>query len=325
MLKRKVDQIQKPLVSIICLCYNQAPYVQEAMESAWKQTYPAIELIVVDDGSTDESATKIRQLLQHKPQVQFIALPKNIGNCRAFNLGLHKSKGKYIIDLAADDLLLPERVAEGVRALEAAEEGFAVHFTDALYITPQGKPIKQHFKHDKKGRLSEKVPQGWVYADILQGYFICTPTMMMRRSVLEALGGYDESLAYEDFDFWIRSAREWQYVFSDRVLVKKRVVPNSWSARQYDRESRQLESTLRVCSKAKELNRIAAEDKALASRLAYEIRQTLRTGNFDMGNKMLVLKKRAKSEFMKDSIYHFLLRYHIRIPALSIKGIMLKN
>lgn len=293
-------------MSVICLCHNQASYVKEAMESVWDQTYPAIELIVVDDGSSDGSAEKIRQLLLNKSEVQFLALPENVGNCKAFNLGLQKSKGKYIIDLAADDVLLPERVEEGVKALEAAGEDFAVHFSDALYINHQGRFIKQHYRHAKEGVLSEKVPQGWVYADILQRYFICTPTMMMRRSVLDALGGYDESLAYEDFDFWLRSAREWQYCFTDKVLVKKRVVPGSWSSRQYEKKSRQLESTLKVCRKAKELNRSKEEAGALAKRLDYEIRQAIRYKHFDIAREMLNLKKGVLQEPWKDIPYRFL-------------------
>lgn len=299
--------MNQPLVSIVCLCYNQASFVEEALKSVWAQSYSAIELIVVDDGSTDGSAEKIRQLLKQRPEVCFLELKENLGNCRAFNQGLQHCKGTYVIDLAADDVLLPERVAEGVKALEAAGEDFAVHFTDALYINPEGRPLRQHYRHNKRGEVVEKVPQGWVYADVLQRYFICTPTMMMRRSVLDSLGGYDESLAYEDFDFWIRSAREWQYCFTDRVLVKKRIVPHSWSARQYEKESRQMESTLRVCEKARHLNRCSLEDKALAKRLAYEIRQAIRYKHFDMAQEMLSLKKEVMVELWADLSYRFLI------------------
>lgn len=290
-----MSESEQPLVSIVCLCYNHALFVKEALESVWAQTYPAIELIVVDDGSTDGSAELIRQLLSDRPDVLFFDLKENRGNCRAFNQGLAVSSGKYIIDLAADDVLLPDRVAVGVQALEAAGESFGVHFTDALYINPEGRAIRQHYKRIKNGDLGEQVPQGWVYADLLRRYFVCTPSMMMRHCVFEALRGYDESLAYEDFDFWIRSARSWQYCFTDQVLVKKRIVPRSWSARQYELKSRQLETTLRVCQKAKQLNRSREEDKALDERLAYEIRQAIRYKQFDIAQEMLHLKKRIPS------------------------------
>lgn len=300
--------MNQPLVSVVCLCYNQASFVKEALESVWTQTYSAVELIVVDDGSTDGSAAVIRQLLSGRPEIQFLDIRENTGNCQAFNRALAISKGKYIIDLAADDVLLPERVAVGVKALEEAGETYGVHFTDALYINSQGRFLRQHYRRDKGGGLNEKVPQGWVYAELLQRYFICTPSMMMRRSVLEALGGYDESLAYEDFDFWVRSARDWQYCFTDQLLVKKRIVPHSWSARQYEIKSRQLETTLRVCRKAKQLNRSKTEDRALDRRLAYEIRQAIRYKQFDIAQEMLSLQKEVVFQKWLTLPYQLLIR-----------------
>ena len=305
-----------PLVSIICLCYNQAPFVQEALESVWAQTYPEVELIVVDDGSADGSPEFIRSLLVNRSEVQFIDIPETIGNCKAFNRAFKLCRGKYVIDLAADDVLIPERVAEGVKALEEAGADYGVHFTDAVFINIEGKELRRHYKRNKDGSLAEKVPQGWVYQEVVERYFICTPTMMMRRSVLDALGGYDESLTYEDFDFWLRSSRHWKYHFSDQVLVKKRVVPGSLSSRQYEKESKQLESTLKICRKAKGLNESPEEERALAIRLAYEIRQAIRTGNFETGNKMLALKEQQRSQLLEDSIYRFLLRYRIKLPGL---------
>jgi hypothetical protein len=104
--------------------------------------------------------------------------------------------------------------------------------------------------------------------------------MMIRREVLEELNGYDETLAYEDFDFWVRSSRKYKYCFSDQPLVKKRMVKGSLSSRQYNRNSQILKSTLRVCLKAEKLNRNQAEDRALARRAAYECREALLSGNF---------------------------------------------
>lgn len=282
------------------------------MESVWAQTYQDIELVVVDDGSTDGSAQQIRKLLEERPEIQFFENELSAGNCRAFNQGLKLCKGKYIIDLAADDVLLPQRVEEGVKIMEAAGEKFGVHFSDAIYIDVAGKELRRHYRRNSNGGLAEMVPQGWVYADVLQRYFICTPTMMMRRSVLDTLGGYDEALAYEDFDFWVRSARHWQYCFTDQVLVKKRVVPGSWSSRQYERESRQLESTLKVCYKAKELNQSALEDRALSRRLAYEIRQAIRSRNFEIALEILNLKKEIDPGFWENVLYRCTIQFYRR-------------
>ncbi|HHL53227.1 MAG TPA: glycosyltransferase family 2 protein, partial [Flammeovirgaceae bacterium] len=93
----------QPLVSVICLSYNHAAYVGEAIASVLAQNYPRVELIVVDDGSSDASVSAIKQALAGKKDIKFIALQENIGNCRAFNLAWRQAQGDYIIDLAADD------------------------------------------------------------------------------------------------------------------------------------------------------------------------------------------------------------------------------
>jgi glycosyltransferase involved in cell wall biosynthesis len=298
----------QPLVTIICLCHNHAPWVVESLNAAWQQAYANIELIVVDDASSDGSQAAIREWLQDKPQATFIALAENLGNCKAFNRGLAIAKGKYVIDLAADDVLLPERVAIGVQEMEEAGEAWGVHFTDAWYINPDGSLLKPHYKRSIQGNLLQPVPQGWVYRELLERYFICTPTMMMRRSVLDALGGYDERLAYEDFDFWIRSARYWKYLYTDQILVKKRVLPRSWSARQYEAETLQMASTLAICRKAKELNQTDEENRALGKRLSYEIRQAIRHKHREIGLQMLALKREVWPVAWEDKLLEFLLK-----------------
>jgi glycosyltransferase involved in cell wall biosynthesis len=292
-----------PLVTIICLCHNHAPYVQEALASAWGQAWPRLQLLVVDDASTDGSVAAIQAWLQDKPDVHFLSLKENVGNCKAFNTALALARGEYVIDLAADDVLLPERVRVGVEALEAAGPEWGVHFTDAWYIDAEGKVVGAHYKRSLEGQLRQRVPQGWVYSDVLERYFICTPSMMMRRSVLEALGGYDERLTYEDFDFWVRSARQWKYAYSDQILVKKRVLPHSWGARQYAMESRQLASTLAVCQKARDLNQTPAEDAALGKRLRYELRQAIRHQHWALARQFYGLKREVWPEPWRDWLY----------------------
>lgn len=300
----------QPIVTIICLCHNHAPWVRESLDAAWQQAYPHIQLIVVDDASTDGSQAVIRDWLGDKPQVPFIALSENLGNCQAFNRAFALARGEYIIDLAADDVLLPERVAVGVEAMALAGPEWGVHFSDAWYINEQGALLKPHYKRDMEGRLLQEIPQGWVYRQVLERYFICTPSMMMRRHVLESLGGYDESLAYEDFDFWVRSARQWKYCYTDQVLVKKRILPRSWSARQYEIASAQLASTLKICYKAKVLNKSSEEDKSLGRRLGYELRQAIRHRQWEVAEAFLSLKKQVWPVRWEDHLYAFFIKKH---------------
>ncbi len=272
-----------PLVTVVCVCYNQGRFVGEALLSVAGQTYPNIELIIVDDGSTDDSIARIRAFLAGFPKATFIPLPTNRGVCAAFNEGFHQSKGKFIIDLAADDLMLPDRIARQVAVFGQLDESWGVVFTDAGLIDEASQPTGYFYRREPDGSLRKPVPSGDVYRTVLNGYFICTPTMMSRRAVYEALGGYDESLSYEDFDFWVRSARAYKYFYLDQVLTLKRRVAGSNSAQFYNRRHNpHLASTLAVCRKAQQLNRTPEEHAALARSVRYHLRQALFTENFEL-------------------------------------------
>lgn len=262
----------QPLVTVICLCYNQERFVKEAILSVLSQTYQPVQLLVVDDASTDNSVRIIREMVALHPEIVFLQLAKNVGNCKAFNHALKYAQGEYLIDLAADDVLLAERVSKGVEALSKAGREYGVNFSDACWISEDGSFLHLHsdrFPH-------HTVPQGNVYLELIDRFFICSPTVMFRREVIEALEGYDESLAYEDFDFWIRSSRRFFYCYTPEVLVKKRVVRNSMSQKQFSLFSSQLTSTFRACEKIMALNKSDNEQRALGRRILYEMKVALR-------------------------------------------------
>lgn len=279
-----------PLVSVICLCYNHQEFVAEAVNSILNQTYTNIELIIVDDASADKSSRIIQDLAVSNPAIKFIQLEKNVGNCTAFNIGLRQSNGEYIIDFAADDILLPQRIEIGVKALEKLGKEHGVQFSDAQLIDAHGNLLGLH--SDKY--LHETIPTGDIYLDLIKNYFICAPTMLIRKDVLELLNGYDESLAYEDFDFWIRSARHFKYVYLSDVLVKRRVLSNSMRSTQFTKGSKQLKSTYRVCLKINELNKTKAERNALKFRLIYELKVCLRLFEFGLAINYLKLLSSLK-------------------------------
>lgn len=261
-----------PLVSVICLCYNHEKFVEQAIESVLAQTYPNVELIVVDDASMDGSKSVIENLVDRQPHIQFHKNQDNLGNCRSFNIGFEKAKGDFVIDFSADDVLLPNRIEEGVKKLMSLGDEYGVQFSDAILIDESGEKIGLHsdrFPHNT-------IPDGDIYLDIVSRYFICSPSMMIRSEVLEQLGGYDESLAYEDFDFWVRSSRIVKYAYIAEPLIKRRVLKRSMGNDQFKRGSRQLQSTMLVCQKIKELNRTEEEHRAWRGRVWYEIRVCIR-------------------------------------------------
>ncbi|MEM1136044.1 MAG: glycosyltransferase [Bacteroidota bacterium] len=272
-----------PLVSVICLCYNQAKFVHESLSSVLEQDYKNIELIIVDDASTDNSQEVINRFLVEHANILFIPLEKNKGNCTAFNRGLFHANGKYVIDLAADDVLLPNRISKQVNSFEKLSLNYGVIFSDALMIDQYGKGLKTFYKRDKDGKLIKEVPSGNIYQALIEKMVVCSPTMMIRKAVLDELGGYDESLSYEDYDFWVRSSRSYHYFFLDEILTKKRILPNSQSQQFYKiKNNKHLASTLEVCQKAKNLNQNESENNALAISVRYHLKLSVLTENFKL-------------------------------------------
>ncbi|HCZ34708.1 MAG TPA: glycosyl transferase [Cytophagales bacterium] len=273
-----------PLVTIICVCYNQARFVTEALDSVVAQTYQPIELIVIDDGSTDGSSKVIKQWIAAHPETVMLLNGTNIGYCKTFNKAAALAKGKYLIDLSADDVLLPQRVSTGVQSLETNPLA-GITFSDAEHVDEAGNKISLHsdrFPH-------HTIPSGDIYKALIERFFICSPTMMFTHAVFKELGGYDETLAYEDFDFWIRSSRKYHYVYTPLVLVKKRKVAGSLSNRQFRLRSTHSLTTLRVCEKIVQLNETESERQALNSRLWYEMRVNLRLLNLNIAAKFFLL------------------------------------
>ena len=273
-----------PLVTVICLCYNHEKFIEEAVNSILEQDYNNIEIIIADDFSQDTSREIIKKIADRHSSIRMILNEKNLGNCKAFNNALAMAKGKYIVDFATDDVMVSNRVSKQVEAFERMGEEYGVVYTNVLDIDEQGNPIALHQKEDKE------LPSGNIYINVLERYFISPPSMMMRKKVFDELGGYDESLAYEDFDFWVRSSRNYKYYYIKEVLCHKRILRNSKSA-QFHRKDRSyvVDTTIRICRKALWLNKSEEENKALAKRINYEMMHAFRMEYFDQVKKFYAL------------------------------------
>jgi len=269
----------RPLVTVICLCYNHAAFVQEAIESVFNQTYKPIQIIIVDDASTDNSVEVINNVIKRRPDIAFLPLHSNHGICKAFNKALPLVQGEFIIDFATDDVMLPQRIEKQIAAFDDSDKQYGVVFTDAVYISETGTFIRNHFDYLFSKKLLTDIPEGDVYKDILSIYFVAAPTMMVRREVYDQLQGYDETLAYEDFDFWVRSSRSYKYHFLDEKLTKIRLTKKSMSAALYQKGDAQLYSTYLVCKKAMGFIKNEVEQHSLLKRIRYELRHAVFTRN----------------------------------------------
>ncbi|MBI3220857.1 MAG: glycosyltransferase [Bacteroidetes bacterium] len=270
--------MKQPLVTVMCLCYNHARFVTEAIQSVFNQTYSPIQLIVIDDGSTDASVQVIAQCLEGRSDVIFVKHSGNQGYTKTLNEAVALAKGEWLIDLAGDDALLPNRVEEGIRLTNELGGDYSVHFSDAEMISEKGQLIRKHsdrFSH-------HTIPQGDIYQELINRYFVLSPTLMFRKDVIQAIAGYDENLAYEDFDFLMRASRQFLFCYSPIPLVRKRVVAGSMSDNQFKRGSPQRWSTLKVCEKIASMNRTKNEHRALKARLRYEFRISLQSLHFSL-------------------------------------------
>ena len=182
------------LISVIIPCYNQAHYLGEAISSVIYQTYPNLEVIVVDDGSTDETA----EVAGRYPQVRCIR-QGNQGLSAARNRGLKASRGEYVVFLDADDRLAAGAIGVGAGLLDSHSECAFVSGHYSL-IDAEGRPIPH---------LASACAEDDHYCALLRGNYIGMPaTVMYRRSVLEIVKGFDTSRrACEDYELYLRIAR----------------------------------------------------------------------------------------------------------------------
>ncbi|MDN3674147.1 glycosyltransferase family A protein [Flavobacterium branchiarum] len=272
-----------PLVTIICLCYNHEQFVAESLNSALNQNYQNIELIIVDDYSTDNSKIKIQSWLINYPQVKFISNETNLGNTRTFNKALQFAKGDYIIDLATDDVLMPDCVEKQINTfLNSKQKKLGIVYGNAELISEKNIHIRYYYEINSERKTLKSPASGDIYLAILsQSSMICSVSSMVKREVLEQLNGYNESLAYEDLDLWIRTSRLYNFEFIDDVLVQKRELENSLGSQFYKKNnSRTREinySTYLIIKKAISLNQTKEENKALLKRLHYEMVKAYKT------------------------------------------------
>lgn len=305
-----------PLVTVICLCYNHERFVKEAVESVLSQTYPSIQIIIVDDASTDNSRNVIDEIARQNSQIEYLPLGKNIGNCAAFNRGLRLAKGKFVVDFATDDVMLPNRIARQVETFQQLDQSWGVVFSDAEYVDQNGKHLYQYYPYLRKKRIIDHVPTGDVFEALIKRYFISGPTMLVRREVFDYLEGYDESLAYEDFDFWIRSSRKFKYAFIDEVLTKVRKHSGSLSTKLYTKDDLQIHSTYKVLLKAKQLAFKPSEVVALQQRVRYEHRHAALTGLKKESNLLFELLKELNGVDLSSRMLHTALRLNVPVSGI---------
>ena len=218
--------MMRPLVSAIVPAYNAERFLGEALDSALAQTLRDIEIVIVDDGSTDGSgAIADRYAAQHPGYVRVIH-QHNQGLCHARNAALATARGNYFALLDADDVWLPRHLEESVALLEGHREIALVH-ADIERIDVSGRSLGRSPRY--WGRLDDDP----FVALFLRREHVCCPTAVFRREAVERVGAFDtrfNRLGCEDRDLWLRIAAVAELAFLPDVHARYRMHVGNMSA-----------------------------------------------------------------------------------------------
>jgi glycosyltransferase involved in cell wall biosynthesis len=273
-----------PLVSIICTTYNHSKFIEETLNHVHNISYSPIELLIVDNCSSDDTVLKIKDWIQsHQDTISILTFSNEtpLPYCECFMHVIQSAKGKYFIDLAGDDLILKNHLTLSIQLLEKFEEA-AFCFSDAWM---EKSTALKSFYSNSSFSFTEQNPVLGLFPKIVRGNPILSATLVFNRSHFLAEGGYDTSLAYEDFDIMVRLSRKYPLVFSSHLGVIKRIHAEAFSKQQYfPKTSKMLPSTLKICHKLVKMIQSEEEKEALKFRIKHELKHAVWSANFDVAN-----------------------------------------
>ncbi|MGC2518225.1 MAG: glycosyltransferase [Burkholderiales bacterium] len=197
-------QSRAPLVSIVIPAYNCGHFISDALDSVVGQNYAALEVIVVDDGSTDNTCDVVAR---YGAAVTLIR-QRNAGAAVARNEGMRRARGEYVALLDADDLWLPGKLRLQVDYLERhADVALCCTRWHLLHPDAAGHYHIERAAAPESARVDPKCA-GWIYCELLLDCEVWTSTVVMRRNLSERIGGFDAELRRgQDYDYWLRASR----------------------------------------------------------------------------------------------------------------------
>jgi glycosyltransferase involved in cell wall biosynthesis len=208
----------QPLVSVVIATYNMAQYLPKAIDSVLAQTWKNLELIVVDDGSTDNTA-EVMEPFKSDPRVRYLPT-ENQGQPRAKNHGLNEAKGDFIAFCDADDLWSPKKLAIQMPFFQDSQVG--VVYSEVSYIDQNGAPLEKNIPYDRySGQVTEQ---------LVVKNFVPFGTAVIRRACVEKNGAFDEDLPMGiDWDLWLRYSIDWHFRYASDITYIYRIWPGQMS------------------------------------------------------------------------------------------------
>jgi glycosyltransferase involved in cell wall biosynthesis len=228
-----------PLVTVVIPTYNYADFLREAVLSVLDQTFQDFEIIVVDGGSTDHTPSVIKEFPE---KVRYI-YQENQGTMVARNTGIAAARGEYIAFLDADDLWLPAKLEKQVALLRQHPEVGLVYSTIYQFESKSGAIVGEYPLANCRA--------GHVLRDLYLACFVPSPTPLVRKEVLDDVGGFDERIRYgsEDWELWLRISAKYDLAYVPEPLAKYRY---HGSHRSKDSYLKREEQTLQIIQQAAE-------------------------------------------------------------------------
>lgn len=208
-----------PAVSVVIPAYNSAAFLRQAIDSVLDQTYSDLEIIVIDDGSSDDTEAVARSFGDRVSCFR----QQNRGVSAARNHGIKLARGQYLAFLDADDLWAPQKLAEQIPLFDQDAE-IGLVYSDWGVVSEDGE--SQASFHSSRPAAS-----GYVFDELVRTGFILTSGTVVRRSCLADVGYFDETLSIaQDYDLWLRICYRWKVAVVNKALVTKRCWDGSLSS-----------------------------------------------------------------------------------------------
>ena len=217
-----------PRVSVIVTFYNQASFVFGALDSVNDQTADNIQLIITDDGSTDDTASLIdRWVSENRPDAVVVRPPANVGLPAVLNQALEHVHGDFICVMGGDDEMMPERVERQAQALEEFGPAVGLVYSDLLFVDENDEPTGEKRPDPERTPWEGDVLERFIADNYLPG----GGAIMFRRQLIETIGAWREDLVAEDFDFLLRAAAVTEFRYVPYDCLRYRVLPGTLTSR----------------------------------------------------------------------------------------------
>jgi len=212
------------LVSVVIPTYNRAQQTIAAIKSVLAQTYPNLEVIVVDDGSSDDSREVIERFIRQKanrPHPLFLLSQANQGASVARNTGIEKACGEYIAFLDSDDVWLPEKVEWQLQALRQLKDKSSVCFTDAQLVNSSGMDVSSFQMHGRRYEQTIGIDRNAAHllAESFSGFWVSS--LLVRADLIRKIGGFNPDISFvEDRDLHFRLSLVSSIAYVNKQLIR---------------------------------------------------------------------------------------------------------